>query len=39
MHLNFSALLKCFIQWSVRDHGSYGWVLEDCPFQCNWLSW
>ena len=22
------------VQWSVRDHGSYGWVPEDGPSWC-----
>jgi len=26
------------VQWSVRDRGSYGGVLKDCPLQCNGLS-
>ena len=26
------------VQWSVRDHGSYGQVLEDCSPRCYPMS-
>jgi len=28
------SLVVLEVQWNVRDHGSYGWILEDCPPRC-----